>query len=80
MTPAQKRAARTARTNAQFRAKHAGVIGSRVRNAGPDLTVGEEWDTSDGFHVRQVDARPNPYEQGHFFGTLQVLDFAEGRK
>lgn len=77
MTNAQKRKeARQAKAAAEFRALNFHMIGSRHRNYGWNLKVGTEWETPDGFRVRQVDATPNAAERGHFIGTLEVLAFA----
>lgn len=77
MTAAEKRReVRARRDAARFRAEHAHMIGCRTRNCGK-LVLGAEWDTPDGFRVRQVRVDLNPYEAGHFLGTVEVVGFAK---
>jgi hypothetical protein len=68
-----------ARDNERFRAANAYRVGQTCANAGSDLQVGQEWDTPDGFRVRQVEAYANPFEPGHYVGFLEVLGFAQSR-
>ncbi|WP_321471120.1 hypothetical protein [uncultured Paludibaculum sp.] len=65
-----------ARLAAGARKRAAGMLGQQVRNAGTALVLGEEWDTSDGFRVRQVAVAANPAEPGHLFGQLEVIGVA----
>lgn len=72
-----RREARARRAAADFRTLNYHMIGYKAPNAGPGLTVGSEWETSDGFRVRQVTAEENPREAGHFTGTVEVIAFGE---
>jgi hypothetical protein len=77
-TTAQKRrAAREAKKVAEFRALNFHIIGSCHRNMGKDLVIDKEWDTPDGFRVRQVAVKPSLSEPGYFIGVVKVLAFAD---
>lgn len=81
MTAAQKRKeARAARDAAKWLVDHAAMIGYRTLNGGNDLVMGAEWETPDGYRVRQVEVWPDSQEQGHFYGRIEVIDFAERMK
>lgn len=82
MAPAQqrRRAYRAKRAAEEFRKLNFHMIGSRHANAGYALEVGTEWETPDGFLVRQIEVTYNHAEAGHFYGIVEVLDFAQRLK
>lgn len=61
---------------AETKKQHAEKIGSRFANCGTDLQLNEEWNTADGYRVRQVVVEPSRAQHGEFIGFLEVVGYA----
>lgn len=75
-----KAAERAAKKYERWKAANLHQIGRRHPVTGTDFKTGDEWDTSDGFRVRVVDAHPNRVDPKETDGVVEVIGFAEGKK